>query len=61
MPEARSAGIALTMDALIRRFGAGFRYVGHALDRHLVCARFGAKDAAVQNHILRSDKSRFAD
>jgi hypothetical protein len=50
----------LDMQGLIGKLGAGFRYVGHALDSRLCCGRCGEKAVSVQVHYLRSDQSRFA-
>ena len=51
----------LDMAALIAKFGAGFRYVGRALDGRLVCTACGARDVSYQIHPLNSSRSRFAD
>jgi hypothetical protein len=51
----------LDMATLIARFGADFRYVGHQVDRRLVCTRCGARDVRCQIHPLNSSRSRFAD
>jgi hypothetical protein len=51
----------LDMAALIARFGADFRYVGHHVDRRLVCTRCRAHDVSCQIHPLFSTRSRFAD
>src|SRR5262245_41510428 len=53
----------LDMDALIARFGAGFRHVGPELDRRLRCAECDGKAVSVQVNRLsagrRARKSRF--
>ncbi len=52
----------LDMDTLIRRFGAGFVYVGRKLDRLCICGRCGARDVTVQLHDLYAgQRSRHAD
>jgi hypothetical protein len=53
--------VDLDMRALIKRFGADFCYVGHHVDRLLVCSAFGERAVSVQIHYLRSDRSRFAE
>ncbi len=51
----------LDMRALIAKLGAGFRYVGNDMERHLWCSRCGEKAVSVQIHYLQSARSRFAD
>jgi hypothetical protein len=51
----------LDMQALITKLGAGFRYVGPNLERHLWCSRCGEKAVSIQIHYLNSARSRFAD
>lgn len=51
----------LDMQALIAKLGAGFRYVGPNLERHLWCSRCGEKAVSIQIHYLNSARSRFAD
>lgn len=52
---------AVDMAALIAGLGAGFRYVGHDLDRLLRCSRCGEKEVSVQVHYLHSGRSRSAN
>jgi hypothetical protein len=49
------------ISAMIAKFGADFRYVGHRIDRQLKCTRCGAREVHCQIHYLRSGLSPLAD